>query len=1505
MTARVRRGSLQEVWSDHATLSVKASHSYSPDVEPPSVDSEPETTIDARRPAGITETGAGVAVGFVDWGCDFTHPDLRNADGSTRLLGLWDHRSSAGTSAAPYGYGRIFETAEIDAALRAADPFDALDYHPATFDTGLGAHGTHTLSIAAGNGSAGGPEGLAPGADIIFVNLGRREGPDVVPLGRSVELLESVHYMATVAASRCLVVNLSLGRHAGAHTGRSLVERSMDHFVSSAPGRAIVQSGGNYYQRRTHGSWQLTPGSRREFIVEVDSSDATTNEVDIWYSGRDRIAVQLSSPELGLEELVRQGSSTTLRHGALEIARVYHRADRDPNNGDHQCSIMLEPTADAPRWRVTLIAEDVVDGRVHAWIERDSGCRACQSRFNRREADPQTTTGTIANGFRTIVVGAIDAHHADAPIAPFSSSGPTADGRLKPDLVAGGVMELGARSRPASGATDFPYVRMSGTSMAAPAVTGAVALMFERGGHLRIEDTRSMLLASCDPVGEDADPRRVGAGRLNVRAALELVPAAPTSRTPSSATKTIGTYDSSPLWPPPTSAAQRHAEGATAGPLADVEQQDAEPDCGCGAGHDADSPRAVSIAVVGGGLSGLMAASRLAQGGFTVTLFEASDRLGGRVWTRGDLIPGKVIEAGAELIGSNHPLWLRLADTHGLKRVKVSTEDDYQPLRTRWRFGGSDLSRNERKAIEQELKPVKQLLGREAATVDRLRPWVSAHAEAWDRISVAQRLRQGDVPALSDRALGYLEFVLANDQCAPTERQSYLGLLSAISAHRLGGDMLAYWERTEDFRCAGGNQQLASRLGALVPDIRLSSPVSRLSLTATGVEVTWARGGAQVRDGFSFAILANPPSTWPAIDADPPFRREDYTVGSGPAVKYLTTAATEYWERSGLAPLLLTDELGSVWESTDGQGARGLARPDRVGLSVYSGGPFVLPAAEYRRGLQRCFPGYARHVTGEVLVDWPNDPFTRTGYAVPRPGDMTTIMKRLSRPFGGRLFFAGEQASPGYFGYMEGALDAGLRASYLVAAAAAALHRPLRSEPTSERAGMREVDARGIFDRLGMPELASLPERDGDLEVVAAPAENLGPGLDAGDLLVTRGRGSPHANVSVILSPETRRRDELPSAGLVTDSRLPGLYVHVIDPVLHHGETRFARRVADELGAVPRNTLIVRDHGHARWDGAQDATESAGCVPAPEPASGGSPHPVLRRNVRRPSVGYAQQCLNVFLARHARGTLSCRATSEEVRGTVSRAAASLAAAGQSPLVVDCSFGRHTELAVKAFQACAGLDRDGIIGAKTWPALKALPATAPSAPGSTASRDCSRAVNSITSVRAWEREFLATVDDRGADEFAGMVLVIGPLFHPGMQLAPILQSVVRVALKGGNAITIGSTVWFPRAIDTSTTNDLAWLVHESVHVLDYAAAGVEAFLLAYAATAVSAGFEHDRIPSERRANRFEGAAEALLAQHPTLRDHIARCEGDAIIADLRANRTKHRATVNAHLAQSTP
>jgi subtilisin family serine protease len=528
-TCRLRRGSILDVRANETVASLKAPRLVIPDldVEPPideNLSPEGAEPTDQRRPSSLEVTGRGVVVGIVDWGCDFAHPNFRHADGTTRIKALWDQRSPEQGAANRYGYGTIHTSQDIDRALTMDDPYAALRYHPADGDPrGRGAHGTHVMDIAAGNGRAGGPVGVAPEADLVFVHLATRGTGGLASLGDSKRVLEAMEFIFRTAGPSPCASNLSVGRTGGDHTGTSLVEQGLDAAIAAAPGRAIAQSTGNYFNQRMHTFAQLRPGEARTFVWHTDAADVTPNELEVWYPGRDALVAEVRSPDGTLTWRVPLGERASLEANGRKLGNIYHRA-RDPNNHDHHVDIFLYPEAPAGAWEVTLVGEDVVDGRLHAWVERDAACTDCQSRFDLADAVPSSTTGTICNGFRTIAVGAYNPHSQDRELAPFSSSGPTRDGRQKPDLIAPGESILAARSAPRDAHADVPlHTRKSGTSMAAPHVTGTIALMFEAARRpLEISETRRLLLSSTHGVTAPEEvAARLGSGYLDIKAAVE------------------------------------------------------------------------------------------------------------------------------------------------------------------------------------------------------------------------------------------------------------------------------------------------------------------------------------------------------------------------------------------------------------------------------------------------------------------------------------------------------------------------------------------------------------------------------------------------------------------------------------------------------------------------------------------------------------------------------------------------------------------------------------------------------------------------------------------------------------------------------------------------------------------------------------------------------------------------------------------------------------------------
>jgi peptidoglycan hydrolase-like protein with peptidoglycan-binding domain len=531
-TVRVRRGDVGEAYASDAIASFKAVHWLMPEPgdgdesgTPSPGDAPEERPADQRRDPAWP-TGQRSVVAALDWGLDFTHPDFRHADGRTRLRALWDQGARYNPRHPNrYGYGRVFDRASIDAALRSSDPFAALGYEPRRTDRGSGTHGTHVLGIAAGNGRSGGPQGLAPEAELLFVHMGTSAGhggPQA--LTDSAAVLEGLDFVHRMAGQRPACINLSMGTHGGPHDGSTLVERGIDAFLMHRPGRYVVQSTGNYFSRRVHSAGRLAVGERATLPMLVDVDDTTPNDLELWYAGSDEFHVSVLGPDGAVRASAALGDTARVLDGGQEIGRLYHRR-RDPNNFDHQVMLRLDAPAAVGRWSLAVEARRVVDGRWHAWIERDSRCAPCQSTFPADRAVRSTTTGSICNGRESIVVGAIDGAQPSRPLGRFSSAGPTRDGRSKPDLVAPGVRVLSARSRPLSGADAPLLTRMSGSSMAAPHVTGTLALLCDTLGHAPGHRAlRDLIRRSCraHAAGDPLATQRTGAGHLDTAAALRL-----------------------------------------------------------------------------------------------------------------------------------------------------------------------------------------------------------------------------------------------------------------------------------------------------------------------------------------------------------------------------------------------------------------------------------------------------------------------------------------------------------------------------------------------------------------------------------------------------------------------------------------------------------------------------------------------------------------------------------------------------------------------------------------------------------------------------------------------------------------------------------------------------------------------------------------------------------------------------------------------------------------------
>jgi subtilisin family serine protease len=488
--------------------------------------------------------GGGVVVGVIDTGIDWAHHSFRKPDGTSRILGIWDQTLVAqGTETAPMafpGMGVEYTKAHIDAALAGTGTVRSVDSD---------GHGTHVAGIAAGDGSQAGNcsgqfafVGVAPEADIIVV-VNRAENE---ALGESFNLVHALDFVwdHPAAAGRPIAINISQGDNLGAHDGTALVEQMIDLELLLEDGHMVIKSAGNEGEARHHAQITLAAGASIDLPMHVRSGDGVDRHVEMWYEGAASVRCTVAAPALGapMSPSVDPGNTAnwtvdpSLPANRRTVVRIDSRVN-DPDNNDNSIHIELDPAANAKipsgEWKLRLANIGATPATVNMWIERGENSPTFDS-------DDALRAGTISipgTARRVITVGAYSQSgflffNWSGDIAGFSSRGATRDGRIKPDIAAPGVGITSARAgvRPnccCDCCRDF-YVDMDGTSMAAPHVTGVVALMYEKNPALDADAVRQHLTDTARvPDGltaADLPNNDFGAGKVDAAAAVGAVP---------------------------------------------------------------------------------------------------------------------------------------------------------------------------------------------------------------------------------------------------------------------------------------------------------------------------------------------------------------------------------------------------------------------------------------------------------------------------------------------------------------------------------------------------------------------------------------------------------------------------------------------------------------------------------------------------------------------------------------------------------------------------------------------------------------------------------------------------------------------------------------------------------------------------------------------------------------------------------------------------------------------
>lgn len=451
------------------------------------------TSMDAAgiTPAGelpvLNNQGAGVIVGFVDTGINYTDSLFRNVDGSTRIIGIWDQTNNSDNSnnienetAKPFSafsalYGTQYTAEEINLALNSDNPASIV---PTRDENG---HGTFLASIAAGNrDERAGFSGAAPQASIAMVKLKPAKQylrdfyliQDGAEAYQENDIMMGVSYLYFLARkySMPLVVCIPLGTNMGSHMGMSRLGQYLNQ-VSLSNGSAVITAAGN------------ETGARHHFraVMDADTDEVTAElrvgereagfSMELWAENMGAYTVGFISPtgEVAREISIPLRGENTVSFLLEQTQITVYTQIADVSAGSQFIFMRFENPMSGI-WRILIRNSLDIRETFHIWLPV-RGFISDETYFLR--PDPDTTITDPGNARYPITVTAYD--HTKNSIYIHASRGYSLSGRIKPDLAAPGVNILGAS------VSGRRLTRMSGTSVSAAHLAGAAAILLNWG----------------------------------------------------------------------------------------------------------------------------------------------------------------------------------------------------------------------------------------------------------------------------------------------------------------------------------------------------------------------------------------------------------------------------------------------------------------------------------------------------------------------------------------------------------------------------------------------------------------------------------------------------------------------------------------------------------------------------------------------------------------------------------------------------------------------------------------------------------------------------------------------------------------------------------------------------------------------------------------------------------------------------------------------------------------
>jgi len=446
--------------------------------------------------------GKGVVIGIIDTGFEYGHPNFYNKEHTEyRVKRVWEQNDTTGIAPAGFSYGtELSNQNEILAAKR---------------DTTDNSHGTHVTGIAAGADHSNNNVyyGVAGEADIVLVSY----------IGFDTDVIDGIKYIYDYATSvgKPCIINLSMGSHIGPHDGTSFFDKTTDQMQGK--GRLIVGAAGNEGNKYAHISkiFNQTDTICKTFLSPNNIA------ADIWgEAGKDykvQVCIYDTLNNIPIYSSLEYSASNNL-YKDIKLARaagatghIYYSSGINPLNNKPNFNVSSEFSSIKANCCLGLIIKST-EGTVHAWSD-ESYHFTSNDKPEWTDGDNNVSIGEVGGtGKQIISVGAYVSKNMFTnlnnetygisqllnTLATFSSTGPTIDGRMKPDITApGSVLASSLSSYDTKQDTykvkettvdnkTYYYGIMGGTSMSTPYVTGVLATWLQANPNLTPNEIKSI-----------------------------------------------------------------------------------------------------------------------------------------------------------------------------------------------------------------------------------------------------------------------------------------------------------------------------------------------------------------------------------------------------------------------------------------------------------------------------------------------------------------------------------------------------------------------------------------------------------------------------------------------------------------------------------------------------------------------------------------------------------------------------------------------------------------------------------------------------------------------------------------------------------------------------------------------------------------------------------------------------------------------------------------------------